>query len=156
MRPRPKLPSVNTKHRPNYGNSPYPKPIFSFALSPTNLFKLHKKTRSLYPHMFRNNDKMDGYLGRLGSKDQVKHHTFPRFAPKKLYINTVDSLLPPRRSTRLKKIKSLPKLKNKKIKNRNPFHLHDPSCETIFLYSHESHGKRPVLKYKSPPSCVSP
>jgi hypothetical protein len=66
-----------------------------------------------------------------------------------LYANIGDTLLPPRRS--------LPKLNTRKTKRRkkkttfcNPFAMHNPSAETIFLVGHEKHGQRPLIRHASP------
>jgi hypothetical protein len=134
--------------KPNY-EPPFALPKFSFIPSKANLFQLQKHTRSLFPHIYRKNDSMGGYVGYLGAHNKVTHDTFPRYAPRKLYKNVGDKLLPPTRGS-----EKLPKLKTRKNKKkatfRNPFHLHDPSPETFFLVSHEKHGKRPTIRHSFP------
>ena len=151
------LPPVNTKQQPKIGRSPFALPKFGFVPTKSNLFKLKKKTRSLFPHMYREKDDVLGYVGYLGAANKIQHNTFPRFAPRKLYINAGDTLLPPRKSSEGTCIRRLPKMKKKKRKQlRNPFHMNNPNCETIFLVTHEKHGKRPTLRYRNPPSRASP
>ena len=158
-----KLPPLPTK--PRSGNA-YSLPTFGFAPSKTNLFKIKKKTRSLFPFSYRTTDPLGGYIGFLASKDPVTHATFPRFAPRKLYTNTADTLLPrqlPHGRRRLIKLNpshtrknNITKIKKKRTNSKkthkfcNPFHLHNPSPETIFLVAHEKHGKRPPLARFSP------
>ena len=140
-----KLKPLPVKYEP-----PYALPRFAFAPSTTNLFKVHKTQRSLFPHCYRNSDSIQGYVGYLGARNKVTHATFPRFPPRKLYANIGDTLLPPRRS--------LPKLNTRRTSKRckkkttfcNPFAMHNPSAETIFLVGHEKHGQRPLLRHASP------
>ena len=150
-----KLPPVQEPHA-KIGYSVFPLPLsirgkLPFVPSATNLFKLHKKTRALYPLCYLDTDNIQGYVGLQYSRDTVQHETFRRFPPRKLYIHAGHTLVPPRRSPSTLSTKRLPKIKKrKKSRLTNPFMMHMPNAETIFLVKHERHGARPVIKRRGP------
>ena len=161
-----KLPPVQEPHA-KIGYSVFPLPLsirgkLPFAPSPANLFKLHKKTRALYPLCYRDTDNIQGYVGLQYSRDTVQHETFQRFPPRKLYIHAGHTLVPSRRSpptlaTTNTSTKRLPKIKKKKKRKKsltNPFMMHMPNAETIFLVKHAMHGARPVIKHRGPPALL--
>ena len=132
------------KKRPVYyppSRQVYDMPKFSFAPSKSNLFKLRKKTVSLFPLCSRSlrekqTDSLMGYIGYLGARDKVKHDTFGRFPPQKLYKFAGHILLPMPKEERA--VERRPRRKPSGF--HNPFVKNNPSAETAFLVSR---SKRP-------------
>jgi hypothetical protein len=112
----------------------YDLPLFPFSPSRSNLFKLRKKTVSLFPLCSRNSrergtDPLLGYVGYRGARDKVKHDTFGRFPPQKLYRQAGHTLLP--RLNTERRVVRRPKREMRGF--HNPFIKNNPSAETVFL-----------------------
>lgn len=127
--PNPKRASASFVQPPS--RQVYPIPVFPFVPSKENLFKLRKHTSSLFPLCYRDNDPVAGYLGYKGARDKVRHDTFGRFPPQKLYRKAGRELVPLRRHRRI------PVQQSKKVTKKffNPFRKNNPSNETAFLVS---------------------
>ena len=115
----------------------YDLPLFPFVPSQSNLFKLRKKTVSLFPLCTRSlreqeTDSMLGYIGYMGALDKVKHDTFGRFPPQKLYKKAGNTLLPKMHGNRGKH-RVARRTTHGKRGFHNPFIKNSPSAETVFL-----------------------